>query len=270
MRWEQTLLIGVLLLFLLLTFFPFVYLLYGSLKSVIQWRHEPLLPTWPLHFGNYSAAWTVVAPYIRNSLFVSVVTLAGVLFVSCLSGWVFARFRFPGRELLFMMILGLMMIPGILTLVSRFVVAFRLGLYDSLWGLIWFYIAGGQVMAIFILRSFFSNLPEELFEAARMDGSTEAQNLLMIGLPLSKSMLLTVGIMNFLGTWNDFVWPYLLIRSEPNRTITIGMVAFGSTHLTSYGGMFAGYVLCSLPLLILFVLTSRYYIAGLMSGAIKL
>lgn len=274
--WQQGALLVVLFVLLFLTFFPFIYLLYGSVKNQTQWEHNTLLPDWPLHPENYWAAWKVVSPYIQNSLFVSAVSVGGVVLVSALSGWIFARYRFPGRDLLFMLILALMMVPGILTLVTRFVIAFRLGLYDSLWGLIWFYIAGGQAMAIFILRSFFSTLPEELFEAARIDGSNELQNLSRIGLPLSKAILLTVAIMNFLGTWNEFVWPYLVIRTPANRTITIGMLTFEpgmfgfhSQNLASTGGMFAGYVLCSLPLLILFALTSRYYIAGLMSGALK-
>ena len=268
--WGQAIVTVILFITLVMTLFPFVYMLYGSLKDQSQWEHDKLLPGWPLHPENYSAAWKVTRRYILNSLFVSLTTVVGVQVIGSLSGWVFARFNFPGKNLLFMMILGLMMIPSILVLVTQFVIAFRLGLYDSLWGLILFNVQGYQVMAIFILRSYFAGLPEELFEAARIDGANEIQNYLNIGLPLSSSILATVGVMNFLGAWNDFIWPYLIIRSEEKYTITIGMLAFQTQYLTSYGGQYAGYVLCSLPLLIMFIFMSRTYVRGLLSGAIKL
>ena len=271
-RWwsGQAIIVVVLFIVLIITLFPFVYMLYGSLKDQNQWQHDKLLPGWPLHPENYRAAWKVVGPSILNSLFVSVLTVAGVQVVGSISGWMFARFNFPGKNLLFMMIILLLMIPPILCLVTQFMVAFQLGLYDSLWGLIYFNIQGYQVMAIFILRSFFSALPEELFEAARIDGASEFQNYLKIGLPLSRTILATVGVMNFLASWNDFLWPYLIIRSQEKYTITISMLRFQDQRLTSYGGQYAGYVLAAVPLLVMFIFMSRSYVRGLMSGALKL
>ncbi|MGB9681389.1 MAG: carbohydrate ABC transporter permease, partial [bacterium] len=133
------------------------------------------------------------------------------------------------------------------------------------------YISGGQVFGIFILRSFIASLPEELFESARVDGASTLQTFFSIAIPLSKPILVTVAIMNILGTWNDYVWPLVTIPDGRLWTITVGIVSFSSQYggLEMWGPMFAGYVIASIPLIILFFFTMRYFIAGLTSGALK-
>ena len=174
-------------------------------------------------------------------------------------------------EALFLMLLALLMIPGILTLVPAFLLVKRLGLMNTYGALILPYIAGGQIFAIFVMRSFFASLPEELFESARIDGANTFRLYSSICLPLSKPILVTIAIMNILGTWNDYIWPLVTIPDGKRWTISVGIVSFGSQYLgtESWGPMYAGYVLASLPLIILFVFTMRYFIAGLTSGAIK-
>ncbi len=255
----------------LVTFFPFVFLLISSFRPTVDFMHTfwglPKIPEW----ANYRDAWKVISPYMLNSLIVSGVSMVGVLGIASISSFVFARFRFPGREILFMAILALLMIPSILTLIPAFLLIKELNLINTYWALILPYIAGGQVFAIFILRSFIASLPEELFEASRLDGASTFQMFWHIALPLSKPMLITVAIMNVLTTWNDYIWPLVTIPSQKLWTISLGIVSFGSQYggLERWGPMFAGYVIASIPLIILFTLTMRYFIAGLTSGAIK-
>ncbi len=254
-----------------ITFFPFIFLLISSFRSTVEFTHAFWgLPRVP-ELANYRDAWRVVSPYLFNSLVVSGVSMVGVLAIASVSSFVFARFRFPGREVLFMAILALLMIPSILTLIPAFLLVKQLNLINTYWALILPYIAGGQVFAIFILRSFIASLPEELFEASRLDGASTFQMFWHIALPLSKPMLITVAIMSVLTTWNDYIWPLVTIPSQDLWTISLGIVSFGSQYggLERWGPMFAGYVIASIPLIVLFTLTMRYFIAGLTSGAIK-
>ncbi|HEX5417172.1 MAG TPA: carbohydrate ABC transporter permease, partial [Chloroflexota bacterium] len=181
-----------------------------------------------------------------------------------------ARFSFPGREIMFYLVLALLMIPGILTLVPSFLLVKSLGLIDSFWGLILPYIAGGQVFAIFILRQFFSALPEELFESARIDGASEVRAFWSIAVPLSQSIIGVVAIMHILSTWNDFIWPLVVMSTESKFTLTLGLLNFRGVYWDNWGPLFAGYVIASIPLLILFGFTSRLFVEGLASGALKL
>jgi len=163
------------------------------------------------------------------------------------------------------------MIPGVLTLVPAFLLIKSFGLLNTYWALILPYVSGGQILAIFILRSFIASLPEELFESARIDGARTWDLYAKITLPLSTPILVTIAIMNVLGTWNDYIWPLVTIPDGRRWTISVGIVSFGSQYggLENWGPMFAGYVIASLPLIILFMFTMRYFIAGLTSGAIK-
>ncbi len=260
-----------LILAAILTFYPFIFMVITSFKASIDFQHNFWgLPHW-IQLSNYSDAWTRISGYVINSLIVSTTSAAGVLIIGSISAFVFARFRFPGREVLFLMLLALLMIPGILTLVPAFLLVKTLGLMNTYGALVLPYIAGGQIFAIFIMRSFFASLPEELFESARIDGANTLRLYTGICLPLSKPILVTIAIMNVLSTWNDYIWPLVTIPDGRRWTISVGIVSFGSQYLgtESWGPMYAGYVLASIPLLILFMFTMRYFIAGLTSGAIK-
>ncbi len=274
---------AMLLLLAGLTFYPFLFLLMTSFKDNPQFFHHFWRVTFPLHWENYAEAWTAISGYIANSVVVSVMSVLGVLTVASLSAYVLARHRFPGSTVLFYAILSLMMIPGVLSLISSFMwmKQFPLaggnnlwgqggtGLLNSRWALILPYIAGGQVFAIFILRSFIASLPEELFEAARLDGASEFAVFTRLVLPLSRPILGTVAIMNLLATWNDYIWPLIVLSDDAKKTLTIGLAFFQGAYATTYGPLMAGYVIASLPLLILFLLTMRYFIEGLTSGALK-
>lgn len=286
-----------LLLLAALTFFPFLFMLTLSLKDNNQFYHrfwafipfstgisvlEPLELT-SIHWMNYARAWESMHGFIFNSVFVTLTTVIGVLVVSSLAAYAFARHRFPGSGVLFYAVISLMMVPGVLTLISSFMWMKQMplmqgndlwglggkGLLNTYWVLILPYIAGGQVFCIFVLRAFFASLPEELFEAARIDGAGELRQFIHIAVPLSWPILGTMALMNILGAWNDYIWPSIVLLTPDKMTLAIGLMHFRGQYGSDYGALIAGYVIASLPLLALFLFTMRQFIAGLQSGAFK-
>lgn len=255
-----------------LTIYPFIYMLISSLKSNVQiiTQFWALMPS-PVHWENYDLAFRRILPCILNTLFISGTTVLGVVLVSSMSAYVFARFHFWGKEVLYVSILATMMIPGVLTLVPAFIVVRELGLlYFPPWSVILPYVAGGQVVATFILRGFLQTLPDDYFDAARVDGATELQNWWNIALPLSLPILSAVAIMNIMGTWNDFIWPLIVLSQESWRTVTVGLAYFrGDYNKVDQGKLMAANVIASIPIILLFLGTMKVFIQGIMSGGIK-
>ena len=178
---------------LLLTFFPFFIAILTSFKSFQQLLVNFWLPAFPLQLHNYVFAWNEIYRSIINSSLVSLGAVTGVLLCASLAAYAFARIDFAWRDAAYYLVLSLLMIPGVLTLIGRYLLIVQFGLMNSLWGLILPYIAGGLAFAVFLLTGFFSDLPEELFEAARMDGGTELQMYRLIALPLSRPIMAIVG-----------------------------------------------------------------------------
>lgn len=259
--------IGVLVV---LTFYPFLFMVITSLKSIPQFLHNFWGLAYPLHLENYQSAYNVISRYVFNSILVSLSTAAGVVTLGCLTSYVFARFVFPGKKLLFFLILSVMMVPGVLTLVPTFMVVKDLGLINSRWALILPYITGGQILAIFLLRSFFETIPGELFDSATVDGAHHLHIIQNIIIPLSKPILGVVIIMDILGTWNNFIWPLVTLNDSRYFVLPIGLFSFAGQFGTRYGEMFAGYVIASLPLIVLFAFTTRTFLKGITSGAVKM
>lgn len=219
---------------------------------------------------GYAYAWEVLRPYTLNTILVCVVTVLGVVFVGSTSAYVFSRCRFKGRNTLFLAVLGFMMIPGVLTLVPSFMWVKQLGLLNSHWVLILPYMAGGQVFAIFLFKGFFDGLPGELFESARMDGAGHFTLYWRMVMPLSKSVVAVVAIVNILGTWNNFLWPFITNSDAKYHVVSSGLYLMGqSTVSANYATMFAAYTLASVPLLVLFLYATKPFMAGVTSGAFK-
>lgn len=268
---------AVLITILALTLVPFVFLVNNSLRTNFELDHaffgvpESLLKrNWKALFQSYRDAWSVLRPYTLNTLFVASATALGVTGLGSISAFVFSRHRFPGSRFLFLFVLSFMMIPGILTLVPSFLLVKRLGLLNSYWVLILPYIAGGQVFAIFLFKSFFDGLPGELFESARMDGATPLRQYVSLVLPLSKQILAVVLVTNVLGTWNNFLWPLVTNSDAKYQTVSAGLYAMGSSTLAvNYSNLFAAYTLSSIPMLILFLYATKPFMSGLTSGAFK-
>lgn len=266
-----------------LTVFTLPYMFVSSVKSTAQFYTEfwAFLPfktgiSWlqrleisSLHWENYAVAAVHVIPYMLNTLFVGITVICGVLFVSSLSAYVFARMQFRFRNLIYYAILSLMMVPGVLTLVPSVILVRQLGLFNTFGALILPAIAGSQVFAIFILRGFFAGLPEDYFAAARVDGASELQCYWHIALPLSKPILATIAIMVGVGVWNDYVWPLLVASDESLRTVSVGLQFFRTSYRIDIGELMAGNVLASIPLIILFAFASGTFVKGLSTGGIK-
>lgn len=265
---------SLLILILLLMFVPILLMTSMSLRRTVLIYADfwglPIPPYWQ----NYAITLFELLPPLTRTLRVYVMSVVGILIFASVSSYAFARLRFPGSELLFyVMVLVVMMIPGVVTLTPSFVLATRLGLKGSLWGLAITYIAGGQAFAIFLLTTFFRSQPEEMFESARVDGASEWQVMWSIAIPLARPILVTLAIMNFLGLFGDLIWPSLMLRAE-NKTLMVALLNYnplveGELARPRLGPITAAYVFSSIPPLILFVVGMRYYIAGLTSGAIK-
>lgn len=268
---------AVLIAILGLTLLPFVFLINNSFRTNFELDHaffgipEALRRSeWSKLFQSYHDAWQVLRPYTANTLFVAAVTALGVTGLGSVSAFVFSRYRFPGSKLLFMFVLSFMMIPGILTLVPSFLLVKKLGLLNSYWVLILPYIAGGQVFAIFLFKSFFDGLPGELFESARMDGASHLRQYFSLVLPLSKQVLAVVLVTNVLGTWNNFLWPLVTNSDSKFQTVSAGLYGMGSSTLSvNYANSFAAYTLSAIPMLVLFLYATKPFMSGLTSGAFK-
>lgn len=265
-------LIGLVLAILgVLTFIPLIMLLELSFKSEQQMADAMWLPSWPLYFQNYVKAWLVIQPYMVNSFMFAIGSVVISIICSALSAYVLARYDFPGREFFYIAILALLMIPGVLTLITAFVVTVNLKLNNTYWG-VWLPLAAGaQAFQIIVLRTFFASLPGELFEAGRIDGASEATMLLKIALPLAKPILSTLIVLQILSVWNEFIWPIMVLSDPEEYPAILGILRLGQlVTQRDPGAMYAGYVISGIPLLLLFAFTSRSFIRGLTSGAIKM
>jgi ABC-type glycerol-3-phosphate transport system permease component len=267
---SQVLLLALLAALLLLTFVPMVYLIVLSLKDNGQiYGRFWALPN-PVRWHNYVFGFQAMAPYIWNTLVVSLPALLGTVTFAALSAYAFAHHRFPGKELIYMLFLALMMIPGIVTLIPTYVLMGRLGLVNSRWALILTWMSGGQVFGMLLLRTFFEGLSVELFEAGKLDGATELQLFMRIALPLSKPTLITLAIMRVVDNYNAFTWPLIIMSDPKKQVVSVGATQFTNTlGITDLGPQMAGYIVASLPLLVLFLFGMRYYIRGLTAGALK-
>ena len=215
-------------------------------------------------------AWAQIRPYMVNSLIVSILTAVGVCFLGSSAAYILARYKFMGRKGVFIMFLATMMFPGVLTLVPSFLLVKNLGLLNTYWAMILPYVAGGQVFAIFVFRSFFKGLPEELFESARIDGAGHFTLYWHIILPLSKPVFSVVIIMNVLGTWNNFLWPFIVNTDGSRQVVASGIYALAtSQHAANFSTMYAAYAISSIPLLVLFVYATKPFIRGVTSGGLK-
>ena len=259
-----------LVVLVLLTFYPLFFTVLTSFKDNDQFFTNFWGFANPMHMENYRDAFKAIMPYLWNSVLISVVSIFFILVTSSLSAYTFARLRFPGKEIVYLTVLALMMIPGMLELIPQYILLRDLKLLNSYTGIIIVYVAGRQAFSIFIMRAFFESQPAELFDAGRIDGCNEVQAFYHIALPLIKPVLGTVAIMSLLAIWSDYLWPLIVTTDPAKFTISVGLLAFtGSFQTTLYGPTFAGYVVTSLPLIVLFFLLMKSFMEGLTAGAIK-
>ena len=250
---------------------PFLYMIGTSFKPhafVLELppRFIPSEPTW----DNYIRAITSnnFGRYFFNSLLVACSSTIIVVVLSSTLAYAFARWDFPGRQFLFFTMLGTMMIPTLVLIIPQFVLAKNLHLLDSLWGLVVVYSAG-TAFNMFLLRGFFEEIPQDLFDAATIDGAGPFRTFWSIALPLARPALAAVAIFSFLGAWDEFTWALTAINNQDLYTLPIALRLFQQQHGTEWGVVFAASAIAVLPTIAVFVIFQRHLIKGITSGAIK-
>ncbi len=268
-KYVSIILIGLLALFVLFSFFPVLIMVLTSFKSKMQVSMGVFQLPDVIQWDNYRRAFDTVVPFALNSIIIAVCAVAGVLVVAALAAYAFARYRFPGREILYYLVIALMMVPAVLLLIPMFKLVVAMGMLNTYAVVILPQIAGGCIIAVFLLRSFFAGLPEDLFESFRIDGAREGRILRSLVLPLSKPILGTIAVLNFHSSWNDYIWPLVTINDKALKPIVTGIMTFSNEYSTEYGPMMAAYVLASVPLMLVIGFAMKYFVDGLTSGAVK-
>lgn len=205
--------------------------------------------------------------YLLNSLLVSGTITVLSLSVNLMAGYAFAKLAFAGRERLFQLLLGALVIPAQVTMLPLFLLLKYIGLVNSYAGVVMPALA--TVFGIFLVRQYARGVPDELIEAARIDGAGEARIFVQIVLPLLKPVIVTLSIFTFLAAWNDFMWPLIVLTGQEHYTLPIGLASLAREHAQDTELMMAGSVITVLPVIVLFLSMQRYYLEGLLLGSVK-
>jgi multiple sugar transport system permease protein len=251
---------------------PFLYMLSTSFKG-----QQYVLTTPPQFFphpvtaSNYTGAWgsNHFGRYFVNSVIVAVASTGLSLLLSSMMAFAFARFRFPGREALFKLLLLGLMIPAMMLIVPQFILTKYLGLLDSFGGLILFYVGSSLSLNTFLLRGFFESIPMEPEQAMEIDGARAFTRYWRLILPLAKPALATATIFTFLASWDEFPWALTIINTPSKRTLPIAIQLFQGENSTLWGLVFAASIIAIVPVLVVFVVFQRYFVQGLTAGAVK-
>ncbi len=253
-----------------ITIYPFVWMLLSSFKSnseILAFEQT----FFPVEF--------IIDNYIRmnerfsfmqlfaNSIFITVIVTVLVVYTSTICGFVLAKYRFKGRNILFSFILGTMMIPWCVTIIPKYSMIQAFGWMDSYIALIVPAMFSG--FGIFMMKQQIETLPDEILEAARIDGANEFYIFHKIVLPLSKNGISAIAIFQFLWTWEDFLWPYLVINTQDKQLLAVGLKMFNGQYSTDYGALFAATTVSILPVLIIYVVFQKQFIAGIAASSVK-
>jgi len=252
-----------------ITFLPLYLMVCISLKDNVQFANNPWYPAPPFHWENYLVGWSHVGDKIFNTTFVAFTTTFLVLVVALLGAFFFARFKVPGSNILFYVFLILMLYPGVANMVPTFTLISQLGLYNSHWALILLGLAGGQAITIYVLRNFIEDIPQDLFDAATIDGCGILGQVRHVVVPLSMPILGTLGVLRVIGAWNSFVGPLIFIRDPHKQLIAVSLLHLEGEYTKNWGELMAGYTIASIPLIIIFIFCMRLFVRGLSEGAIK-
>ncbi len=250
--------------------FPFFWMLSTSLKTPIEAVKFPptFIPENP-QFSNYADAWQKVnfTRYFLNTIFITICELVGVLLTSILAAYSFARFNFKGREFIFVSMLAIMMIPMPVYIVPGYMMLQKFGWIDTYYAQIVPWLA--NVFSIFLLRQHFKTIPNDLYDAAVIDGYSDLGFLFKIVVPLSKPALVTIAIFTTLSSWNSFIWPLVMTNSDSIRPVQVGLAYFIQEQSTSYTLLMAASTFVILPLVILFFIAQKQIVASYSRSGLK-
>ena len=274
--WLKAILLLLLILGAFISIIPFLYMVSHSLKTIAETitrssaipfdpKFWPRVPQW----SNYRVAWQEArfGLYFRNSVIITAITVGGIVFTSCLSAYAFSKLRFRGRDLIFSILLATLMIPQTVLLIPNFIIVAKLGWIDRLPALTVPFLA--SAFPIFLLRQFFSQIPDELIEVAKIDGATHLRTLISIVVPLSKAPIFTVVFLSYIYSWNLLQWPLVVTQTPRWRPITVGLSTFiteagPETHLRM-----AGAVIAVLPVVTMYFIAQRQFTEAITRSGIK-
>lgn len=252
------------------TVVPFLFMASTSFtKSFTMMTYPPTLipdnPSWDNYYEILFVFQEGLFPrWFFNTLFTTLCITGGSLFLNTLSGYIFAKKEFYGKNVVFSLLLATLMVPGAVTLIPAFLMVNRLGLFNTYWALI---VPGlASPFGIFMMRQFISSLPTELIESAKIDGASELRTFWSIIVPLSTPAMAALGIFTVINAWNAFLWPLVVLRANTMRTLVVGLATVQSEFNINYGLVMAGSVLTVLPMLVLYILFQPYFVEGLRMG----
>lgn len=256
---------------MLLMIGPFVWMLLGSVKPENEIRQVP--PTWlpeRVTTENFTELFERLdfPTFFGNSLLVAVVVTLGNLVLASMVGYALAKLDFPGRRVIFALVVGTLMVPGMAVFIPQFVLVANLGLVNTYPGLILPFLV--QPFGIFLMRQFIGGLPDELIDAARIDGAGELRIFARVILPLCGPALATLAILTFLGSWNNFLWPLVVAQSEDKYTLPIALALYSvGENRTQFGLLLAGAVVVAIPMIVVFLALQKHFTQGIATTGIK-
>lgn len=250
---------------------PLLLMVANSFRTTSSLYSDPLGAPWPIDFGSYRKAWTEgrFGEYFANSLMVTTGAVVLSTTVSTMAAYGLARSRSRIFTMLESVFISGLMLPIHLAILPIFYLLDGFGLVDTRLGLTLVYAASGVPFSIFVLTTFFRQLPPELEEAARIDGANSWQMFLRIMVPMVRPAVATVVVFRFVPIWNDFLFPLVLLRTRENYTVPVGLTTFFGEYATDWSSLFAGLVIATVPLIILFLVATKQIVAGLTAGMSK-
>ena len=271
LRWLQAILLYSILVLLAATFLlPFVWMASTSLKETYELFTFPpqFIPPHPT-LANYWFMFqrTEMIRWFGNSLLVAAAVTGFSLVFNSMAGYAFSKRKFVGRNVLFVLVLGTLMVPPHVTMIPVYIILSKIGLVNTYWALILPLCA--SPFGIFLCRQYMDTIPNDLLEAADMDGASEFQKYWRIVIPLIKPALATLTIFVFMGSWNNFLWPLIVTTESMMRTLPVGIALFQGQYLTQWGQVMAGATIMFVPVLILFLFLQRYFVAGIAMTGLK-
>ena len=266
-RWSVTLLAAFVTL---LTIAPLLWMVSVSFMAPGEAAQfpPPLLPETP-SLENYRTLFGTfgIGRFLANSLLVSTLATILALIFTIPAGYAFAKLRFKGRDATFRLLVAALVVPGQIGMLPLFLELKAMGLVNSYAGALIPWLAG--IFGIFLVRQYCLSIPDEMLEAARIDGASEGQILRRIVLPILTPIIVTLALFVFLGSWNDFMWPLIVLADQHLYTLPVALAAMSREHVQDNELMMAGAVITTLPVLILFLALQRFYLSGLLTGSVK-
>ncbi len=259
----------IIIVLIVIMLYPLAFAAWNALKNSVEYENSKWVPTLPIRISNFVTAYGYIGQYIINTFKLALVGVTGMLVISSLASYAIARIRFPGHKLCYAFVVMLMMMPSIITLVPQFLLYKDLGLYDNFFALVFPIWTNGTLMSVFLFVTFFRSIPKDLFEAADVDGAGTFRKYFTIALPLSMPIVITAIIIQVASIWNDYLWQQVVMSEAYTLPAGLIVVFDNLAFQTQQNIVYAGYLLASAPLILIFLFASKYYIQGLMGSAIK-